>query len=632
MPNWKKLIVSGSDASLNSLNVTTNVTAQSFTGSFSGSFTAPGATTQVVFNSGGTLAADSGLVYSGSRVGIGATSPTYKLHVSSSNNNDGIAIHYPANNSASFPFIISSNADSAGNYVRINTDIIELKRNGAASVIKTVGSTNNLTLESSTNLIFNTNGATETMRINTSGNVGIGTTNPGALLQVGSSNTTTDALIRLSVSYDGSRSSRGGITWHDASNTTGKIYTEYDGSQVSMVFGSLYYSGYNSNQLMIIRGNGNVGIGTTSPAYKLHVSNNTNGFISRFTGGTSSDVNIGIFGFTGAFGSIGTESNHPFNIFTNGTDRMTITTSGNVGIGTTTPGAKLQISGGTLDGSTLTELGISSGLTTGRLGTFDASSLASISTRGDASSVELAAGSSATYYTGISATANNATLFTGTLRFFTSGSEKVRVTPGGNVGIGITNPNMMLSVNNLAGMTNDGQISWGIGTGFMNWDTGYVSIYGQSGTALVLGSNGVERMRITSAGNVGIGTTSPSQKLDVAGAISVSGSVIDYKASAALIAAVTTTNVVSFTPGTTKAAFIDYMIIDSSTGTNQRVGTIMVSINLNSVSAVINEVTTVDIGNTAAITFGVSYGPPVQITATNQGITPYDIKYMVRYF
>jgi len=80
--------------------------------------------------------------------------------------------------------------------------------------------------------------------------------------------------------------------------------------------------------------NGSVGINQTNPSYKLHVSNNTNGFISRFTGGTSSDVNIGIFGSTaGAFGSIGTESNHPFNIFTNGIDRMSINSGGGVNIG-----------------------------------------------------------------------------------------------------------------------------------------------------------------------------------------------------------------------------------------------------------------------------------------------------------
>ena len=36
MPSWKKVILSGSDAALNSLDVTTNVTATSFTGSLSG--------------------------------------------------------------------------------------------------------------------------------------------------------------------------------------------------------------------------------------------------------------------------------------------------------------------------------------------------------------------------------------------------------------------------------------------------------------------------------------------------------------------------------------------------------------------------------------------------------------------
>jgi hypothetical protein len=42
MPSWKKLLVSGSDATLNSLQVTTNVTAAAFSGSFSGSFEGDG--------------------------------------------------------------------------------------------------------------------------------------------------------------------------------------------------------------------------------------------------------------------------------------------------------------------------------------------------------------------------------------------------------------------------------------------------------------------------------------------------------------------------------------------------------------------------------------------------------------
>ena len=42
MPNWKKLIVSGSDATLSSLTVTNQVTASSYTGSFTGSFAGDG--------------------------------------------------------------------------------------------------------------------------------------------------------------------------------------------------------------------------------------------------------------------------------------------------------------------------------------------------------------------------------------------------------------------------------------------------------------------------------------------------------------------------------------------------------------------------------------------------------------
>jgi hypothetical protein len=53
MPSWKKLLVSGSDATLNSLSVTQDVTAAGFSGSFSGSFQGDGSgLTGILFDIG----------------------------------------------------------------------------------------------------------------------------------------------------------------------------------------------------------------------------------------------------------------------------------------------------------------------------------------------------------------------------------------------------------------------------------------------------------------------------------------------------------------------------------------------------------------------------------------------------
>jgi hypothetical protein len=213
-------------------------------------------------------------------------------------------------------------------------------------------------------------------------------------------------------------------------------------SSVDFVTGSTRFGSLSSNT-HIITGSmyvtgafyvttGSVGIGTSSPSYKLHVSNNTNGFITRFTGGTSSDVNIGIFGSTaGAFGSIGTESNHPFNIFTNGTDRMTITSGGNVGIGTSSPNGPLDIVG-TLYGGLYT------------LSLYDSAAVAA-NIGGGIYFGGNYTGTTKTGWAGILGRKDNATdgQYGGYMAFYTrthgvAPAERMRITSGGNVLIGGT--------------------------------------------------------------------------------------------------------------------------------------------------------------------------------------------------
>lgn len=90
---------------------------------------------------------------------------------------------------------------------------------------------------------------------------------------------------------------------------------------------------------------GNVGIGTSSPGGDstnkvLEISATDSARLNLTPGGTSS--------YLRAFPStlqVGTDSNIPIQVFTNGTERMRITSDGDVGIGLTSPSTKLDVDG-----------------------------------------------------------------------------------------------------------------------------------------------------------------------------------------------------------------------------------------------------------------------------------------------
>jgi hypothetical protein len=100
----------------------------------------------------------------------------------------------------------------------------------------------------------------------------------------------------------------------------------------------------NNLERLRITSDGKVGIGTSSPSFPLHLVTSGNSGLAVYAG--TLGANQIYLGNTAGESVVGTLSNQNFGIVTNGGQKVTVTTGGNVGIGTTSPGTTLAVAGG----------------------------------------------------------------------------------------------------------------------------------------------------------------------------------------------------------------------------------------------------------------------------------------------
>jgi len=287
---------------------------------------------------------------------------------------------------------------------------------------------------------------------------------------------------------------------------------------------------------------GDVGIGVTSIAAKLSVAAGTGSptvLLGRATGqasikaGTDSSGHLIIDSSTGHV-YINNYVNKNIYLANGG---------GNVGIGTDSPSEKLSISGA--KNTPIIHLGSTTNNTSWSIGDkIGAIEFGSADGSGAGSGVK--ASISYEVEAGTTGSTNSMVFSTAGTSAGTNNTERMRITAAGNVGIGTPSPDNILHIRNgdttyasqvgadtmlfleTTNVSNALQFtSANTGQQYIMFgdddpNVGWIS-YNHSDNNLNFRVNGSEKMRISTAGNVGIGTTIPSKKLDVAGTAKAEG-------------------------------------------------------------------------------------------------------------
>lgn len=446
-----------------------------------------------------------------------------------------------------------------------------IELNGAANTANAGAEGLNIFAATNGAIAFQTlSGRTERMRISSAGFVGIGSTNPLRPLHVTGAGVEdgvggiTQLTVRSTVAFNAtptagiqfganlnaaaSQFGMGGISMFKANTTDGDTATTMTFFTRTAGFPGV------TTERMRIDSAGNVGVGTTTPAYRLHIATSQTSALGVFR-----DLDVTSVGPAGTFIELGARSGSTFvagsqiqgvlnNPATTGSlvfstlsttmqERMRITSAGDVGIGTTGPAGygKLAVVGGNIatsfDGSTVLTLRANTGVTT--LGAFNTTT-----------------GAIMTFNTNVAAAGE---------------VERMRIDSNGNVGINTQNPASFgrfsvvnttaryfsISTNGVTALRYDdnsqpylflqnlGMTAINHGYG-LNWQLGHDGSTNINAGRLLVAAESVwgaaastqnsymsfattslgtlnTRAIITSTGNVGIGTIVPADKLHVRG-------------------------------------------------------------------------------------------------------------------
>lgn len=152
----------------------------------------------------------------------------------------------------------------------------------------------------------------------------------------------------------------------------------------------------------------------------------------------SNTTSIYLRSTTGSYINYSSGGNLIFNADGSGTaEKMRLDSNGNLGIGVSPNGARLNINGGSLTTST-NGLSISGSLTAGRLISDTGPNINAIHTYYDGNSIEITAGSSGGAIAGITLSGSGASSAPNTARLFTGSTERLRIDANGLVGVGLT--------------------------------------------------------------------------------------------------------------------------------------------------------------------------------------------------